>query len=57
LVLFNHIGLDHDAVFLETIPHLQDHFTEPARVEKGVYVTPRNPGSSCALKHSQIHHG
>lgn len=50
LVLFNHIGLDHEAVFLETIPHLQDHFTEPARLENGVYIPPRSPGSSCTLK-------
>ena len=50
LVLFNHIGLNHEAVFLETIPHLQDKFTEPVRVENGVYVTPRKPGSSCTLK-------
>lgn len=49
LVLFNHIGLDHEAVFLETIPHLSEHFTEPAVVERGVYRTPRLPGSSCRL--------
>jgi L-fuconate dehydratase len=49
LVLFNHIGLDHEAIFLETIPHLAEHFVEPAIVERGVYRTPRLPGSSCAL--------
>jgi L-fuconate dehydratase len=50
LVLFNHIGLDHEAIFLETIPHLAQHFSEPAIVERGVYRTPRQPGNSCALK-------
>jgi L-fuconate dehydratase len=49
LVLFNHIGLNHEAIFLETIPHLQKHFVEPAVVERGVYHTPRQPGSSCRL--------
>jgi L-fuconate dehydratase len=49
LVLFNHIGLGHEAIFLETIPHLSEHFVEPAVVERGVYRTPRLPGSSCRL--------
>jgi L-fuconate dehydratase len=49
LVLFNHIGLNHEAIFLETIPHLGDKFKEPAVVANGVYQTPRAPGSSCAL--------
>jgi alpha-glucuronidase len=38
------------ANFLETIPHLAEHFTEPATVERGVYRTPHQPGSSCRLK-------
>ena len=50
LVLFNHIALGHEAIFLEYIPHLRAHFTQPARVESGVYVTPRMPGSSSDLK-------
>jgi len=50
LVLFNHIALDHDAVFLEHIPHLQAHFTEPVRIVAGRYTTPRQPGSSCDLR-------
>ena len=50
LVLFNHIALGHEALFLEYIPHLRAHFTQPARVENGVYVTPREPGSSSDLK-------
>lgn len=50
LVLFNRIALGHETVFLEHIPHLRRHFVEPCRVEGGVYRTPQEPGSSCALK-------
>ncbi len=50
LVLFNHIALGHEAIFLEYIPHLRRHFTDPARVEGGVYATPQEPGSSSDLK-------
>ena len=50
LVLFNHIALGHEAIFLEYIPHLRQHFTAPARVEGGVYATPQEPGSSSDLK-------
>jgi L-fuconate dehydratase len=50
LVLFNHIALGHEAVFLECIPHLQAHFVNFARIERGVYVTPQEPGSSSELK-------
>ncbi len=49
LVLFNHIALDHEKVFLEYIPHLRDHFRYPARVEDGLYRTPQEPGSSADL--------
>jgi L-fuconate dehydratase len=49
LVLFNHIALGHEPLFLECIPHLQDHFVLPARVENGVYVTPLDPGCSSDL--------
>jgi L-fuconate dehydratase len=49
LVLFNHIALGHEALFLEYIPHLQQHFVTPARVECGVYVTPQAVGSSSDL--------
>lgn len=49
LVLFNHIGLGHDALFLEYIPHLAEHFTHPARVEGGRYLIPREPGASSDL--------
>jgi L-fuconate dehydratase len=50
LVLFNHIALGHEALFLEYIPHLKQHFVTPARVERGVYVTPQAAGSSSDLQ-------
>ena len=49
LVLFNHIGLDLPAIFLEHIPHLRKNFVNPVRVEGGVYQTPQNPGISSDL--------
>ncbi|MGD9634736.1 MAG: enolase C-terminal domain-like protein [Pirellulales bacterium] len=49
LVLFNHVALDHEALFLEYIPHLQEHFATPCRVEDGVYRTPQESGASCDL--------
>lgn len=50
LVLFNHISMGHEALFLEHIPHLQKHFVHPVIVESGVYRTPMEPGSSCDLE-------
>jgi L-fuconate dehydratase len=50
LVLFNHIALGHEVVFLEHIPHLRAHFVHPCRVEGGVYQTPQEIGASCDLK-------
>jgi L-fuconate dehydratase len=49
LVLFNHIALGHEALFLEYIPHLREHFAAPARVAGGVYHTPQEPGSGAEL--------
>jgi L-fuconate dehydratase len=49
LVLFNHIAMGHEALFLEHIPHLQKHFVHPAQIINGVYKTPLEPGSSCDL--------
>jgi L-fuconate dehydratase len=46
LVLFNHIALNHEAVFLEHIPHLKEHFVFPAKVSGGFYETPQEPGAS-----------
>jgi len=50
LVLFNHIAIGHEALFLEHIPHLKNHFVHPIKIQSGVYVTPKEPGSSCDLK-------
>jgi len=47
LVLFNHISLGHEVLFLEHIPHLKKHFVHPAIIENGVYKTPQEVGSSC----------
>ena len=49
LVLFNHIGMGHDALFLEHIPHLKTKFVHPVRVEGGVYRVPQESGTSCDL--------
>jgi L-fuconate dehydratase len=49
LVLFNHIALGHEALLLEHIPHLREHFVDPAQVAEGVYRTPQAPGSSSDL--------
>jgi L-fuconate dehydratase len=49
LVLFNHITLGHEALFLEHIPHLQKHFVNPVHMEGGFYKTPQEAGSSCDL--------
>jgi L-fuconate dehydratase len=50
LVLFNHIAMNHEALFLEHIPHLKTRFRTPCEVTGGVYQTPQEPGSSCDLK-------
>jgi L-fuconate dehydratase len=49
LVLFNHIALDHEVVFLEHIPHLKEHFVFPANVSGGFYKTPQEPGASSEM--------
>ena len=50
LVLFNHISMGHEALFLEHIPHLRKYFTHPAIIKNGVYQTPQVAGSTCELK-------
>ncbi|MGA2808505.1 MAG: enolase C-terminal domain-like protein [Terracidiphilus sp.] len=50
LVLFNHIAMDHEAIFLEHIHHLRQYLVHPASIEGGVYRTPEAPGLSCDLK-------
>lgn len=52
LVLFNHISLAHEVVFLEHIPHLQSKFVNQVKIENGVYRVPLEAGSSCDLKSS-----
>jgi L-fuconate dehydratase len=50
MVLYNHIAMGHDALFLEYIPHLQEHFVHPAVITDGHYITPQEPGASSDLK-------
>ena len=50
LVLFNHIGMGHEALFLEHIPHLKAHFIHPVQVVGGVYRTPQEIGAGCDLR-------
>lgn len=50
LVLFNHIAVGLDRVFLEYIPHLREYFIHPAIVERGVYLTPQDSGASSDFK-------
>ena len=49
LVLFNHIGMGHENLFLEYIPHLRPYFIHPARIIDGYYQVPQEAGSSCDL--------
>lgn len=49
LVLFNHIGMGHEALMLEHIPHLQGKFKHPVRVEGGIYHIPQEAGMSSDL--------
>ena len=49
LVLFNHIALGQPVIFLEYIPHLRQHFVNPAIVEGGFYRTPQVPGLAADL--------
>lgn len=50
LVIFNHIALGHEKLFLEYIPHLKEHFVNPTDVREGVYHCPQVSGCSCDLK-------
>jgi L-fuconate dehydratase len=49
LVLFNHISIGHESLFLEHIPHLSDYFKFPAKIEDGYYQVPQEPGMSSDL--------
>ncbi len=50
LVLFNHICINHEIVYLEAVPHLYNHFLHPVKIQNGSYITPQEIGSSCDLK-------
>lgn len=50
LVLFNHIALNNERLFLECIPHLAEHFEDPAVIEDGRYRTPSVPGAGLKLR-------
>src|SRR3984893_7067345 len=50
LVLFNRVALNHEAIFLEYIPHLRKHFVHPAEVNGGFYRPPQDAGASSDLK-------
>jgi L-fuconate dehydratase len=49
LVLFLHIAVGNEPIFLEHIPHLRSHFAIPAELEGGRYRTPQEPGASTDL--------
>jgi len=50
MVLYNHIGMGHEALFLEHIPHLQQYFKNPVVIKDGVYQVPQVAGMSADLK-------
>lgn len=50
MVLYNHIGMGHEALFLEYIPHLKSHFKNPVQIIEGKYQVPQVPGMSADLK-------
>ena len=50
LVIFNHIGMGHENLFLEHIPHLRSYFVNPANIVDGYYQVPQEAGSSSDLK-------
>lgn len=49
LVLFNHIAMGHENLFLEHIPHLREYFINPATIRNGYYCVPQEPGNSSDL--------
>lgn len=50
LVLFNHIGMNHEHLFLEHIPHLKQYFVNPAEIVDAYYQVPQVAGCSSDLK-------
>jgi L-fuconate dehydratase len=55
LVLFNHIAMGHEVLFLEHIPHLRDRFVFPAKLTGGYYQVPNEPGASSDLLPAKAH--
>jgi L-fuconate dehydratase len=55
LVIFNHIGMGHEHLFLEHIPSLRQYFVNPATVTGGYYQVPQEPGSSSDLKDPELY--
>ena len=49
MVLYNHVGMGHEALFLEHIPHLQKYFKNPVVIKDGVYQVPQVAGMSADL--------
>lgn len=49
LVVFNHMALGHEHLFLEHIPHLQKYFQTPVTIKDGFYQIPQVAGSTCDL--------
>jgi L-fuconate dehydratase len=49
LVLFNHIALGHQKLFLEYIPHLRQHFVHTRQRTRWRLSRPMEPGSSSDL--------
>ena len=50
LVLFNHIALGHEALFLEHIPHLRSHFCSPRASRMGTMKLRRSPAPRAILR-------
>jgi L-fuconate dehydratase len=54
LVLFLHVAMGNEPLFLEHIPHLRSHFSFPAELQGGRYRTPQEAGASTELKELRI---
>lgn len=50
LVLFNHVGMGHENLFLEHIPHLREYFVNPVNIVDAYYQVPQEAGSSSDLR-------
>lgn len=49
LVFWQSITLGRKPCYLESIPHLRNHFVEPATIRNGRYQLPKDPGASTRL--------